>query len=418
MKVPNHSLFAALLAAALTVGCTVNIQTRPDAEPGPEPAESEPDVGQVEPTNRRERDRVQPIPEPRRRTDDETIVRRSEPPRQEPETKAEPDTTKDETKTKETGRREKEDTRTTQPDTKAAPDPPDRPGVGKGRKESQETYPGKGKATGLEKQQDNDREPANQGNANGRNKQPDVTNDTGTKNQPTPDKKPDEKTGSDKSKDDRVVVKQPESKNDPVGKEQPSPAKKPDTKPDNDESIKEPVAAKQSAPDRQPDRKPIDEKRGSDPDNGKQQDIKNDSAVTKPEVSEEKPDKSNKAANAQKNQAESQPDAMVSKDSELESSRDEASPPARLGIQSKHLPSPGQCRVWIPGNPAGDQAEPRDCDGIESAAPPGSWVLYRPEKDKKVVHVRQMHQRRRGAVANVWIYETSSGKYVRQEGTK
>jgi len=415
MKVPNHSLFAVLLATALTVGCTVNIQTRPDAEPGPEPAESEPDVGQVEPTNRRERDRAQPIPEPRRRSDDETIVRRSEPPRQEPETKAKPDTTKDETN--DTGRREKEDTGTTQPDTNATLDPPDRPGVGKGRKESQETYPGKGKATGLEKQQDKDPEPANQGNAKGRNKQPDVKNDPGMTRQPDPDKEPDRKTGGEKSKDDRVSFNQPENNKDAADKEQPLSAKKPDEKLVNDKSVNEPVAAKQSAQDKQPDRKSVNDDPGSDPDKAKQKDIKNDSAVTKKETPEEKPDKSNKAEDAERRLPESQSDAPVSKDSEPETGGDEASPPAQLGIQSKYLPSPGRCRVWIPGDPVGDQAEPSDCDGIESTAPPGSWVLYRPENDRKVVYVRQMHELRRGVIANVWIYEASSGKYLGQDGT-
>ena len=87
---------------------------------------------------------------------------------------------------------------------------------------------------------------------------------------------------------------------------------------------------------------------------------------------------------------------------------------ATLGIPPGHLPPPGKCRVWIPGDPPGHQPRARSCEGIEAVAPAGSWVLYRPGKDKKVVHVREMDRRKVGLVIHVRVYEASSGKYLRE----
>jgi len=419
MKAPKSNLFALLLAAALA-GCTVNIHTRPDSDQGPEPAQSEPDVGQVEPTNRP--DRAQPIPDPRRRTDNEPVVRREEPPTRDPETK-----TRGETKTKEPGRREKEDTTVTLPETKIDPQPPDRPGVGNGRRESQETYPGKGNANGLDKQQEKDVERSNQGNAKGTENQENGKKDPAATRQPTPDKRPDEAAANNKAKNERAVTKQPEPKNDPVMKEQPAQDKKSDPKPDDDkanneraitkqpEAKEDPAVKEQPSQDKKSDPKPDNDKAKKDPTETSQQDVRNDPATTKQQSNDDKPGRRNQTANAQQEREKSQPVPPDSKNNESNASGS-GNPPARLGIQSKHFPSPGLCRLWIPGAPPEDQAKARDCDGIESSAPAGSWVLYRPEKDNKVVHVRQMDERRNGAVAHVWIYEASSGKYLGENG--
>src|SRR5690349_18699535 len=71
---------------------------------------------------------------------------------------------------------------------------------------------------------------------------------------------------------------------------------------------------------------------------------------------------------------------------------------ARLGIPPGHLPPRGQCRVWIPGQPQGHQAKAQRCGNIERDAPAGSWIVYRPTDDKKVVHVRVVDNRRPGVV--------------------
>ena len=87
---------------------------------------------------------------------------------------------------------------------------------------------------------------------------------------------------------------------------------------------------------------------------------------------------------------------------------------ATLSIPPGHLPPPGQCRVWMPGEPPGHQAKARSCANIERSAPAGSWIVYRPTEDKKVVHVKVVDQRRPGIVVHVRIYDVASGSLIRE----
>jgi hypothetical protein len=88
-----------------------------------------------------------------------------------------------------------------------------------------------------------------------------------------------------------------------------------------------------------------------------------------------------------------------------------------LAIPPGHLPELGECRVWIPRLPPGLQPKPksRSCDGIASVAPAGSWILYRPSQDRKVVHVRLVDERRAGVVTRVQIFDIDSQRLVREE---
>jgi len=85
---------------------------------------------------------------------------------------------------------------------------------------------------------------------------------------------------------------------------------------------------------------------------------------------------------------------------------------ATLGIPPGHLPPPGLCRVWMPGTPPGHQARARSCANIESTAPAGSWILYRPGKDRKVVQVRVMDGRRAGVVVHRRVYSVQRGTLI------
>jgi hypothetical protein len=84
-----------------------------------------------------------------------------------------------------------------------------------------------------------------------------------------------------------------------------------------------------------------------------------------------------------------------------------------LGIPPGHLPAVGRCRVWIPGRPPGQQARPRSCQGIRATAPAGAWIVYRPDADRRHVHVHYVDERRAGIVILVRVFEAESGKYVR-----
>jgi len=92
-----------------------------------------------------------------------------------------------------------------------------------------------------------------------------------------------------------------------------------------------------------------------------------------------------------------------------------ASSAATLGVPPGHMPKPGECRICIPGSPPGEQPRPksRSCEGIAALAPPGSWILYRPTADRKVVHVRVVDERR--VVVRVRVFEVESGRLVREE---
>lgn len=90
---------------------------------------------------------------------------------------------------------------------------------------------------------------------------------------------------------------------------------------------------------------------------------------------------------------------------------------ATLGIPPGHLPPRGYCRVWVPGEPPGHQARPARCEGIESQAPPGSWIVYRPTRDKKVVHVRVMDEQRPGVVVLMRVYDAINGALVSERRT-
>src|SRR5947208_16159099 len=92
-----------------------------------------------------------------------------------------------------------------------------------------------------------------------------------------------------------------------------------------------------------------------------------------------------------------------------------ASTAATLGVPPGHLPKPGECRVWIPGVPPGRQPRPksRACAGIEAVAPAGSWIIYRPTADRRLVHVREVDRARAGGVVRIRVFDAESGKVGR-----
>lgn len=59
-----------------------------------------------------------------------------------------------------------------------------------------------------------------------------------------------------------------------------------------------------------------------------------------------------------------------------------------VSIPPGHMPPPGECRAWYPGEPPGQQPPPGDCDELEHATPRGAWLLYRPDSARRVVRLR------------------------------
>jgi hypothetical protein len=83
-----------------------------------------------------------------------------------------------------------------------------------------------------------------------------------------------------------------------------------------------------------------------------------------------------------------------------------------LGIPPTALPAPGACRLWKRGRPLREQAPAGDCAQIEPAAPPASWILYRPSQDPRLVHVRIVDPDQAGLVTQVRVYDAERGTYL------
>jgi hypothetical protein len=62
----------------------------------------------------------------------------------------------------------------------------------------------------------------------------------------------------------------------------------------------------------------------------------------------------------------------------------EIHPFIELGIPYGHLPPPGECKIWIPGLPAGQQGPPESCESAFFNAPLGAWVISRTENRYEV----------------------------------
>ena len=90
---------------------------------------------------------------------------------------------------------------------------------------------------------------------------------------------------------------------------------------------------------------------------------------------------------------------------------------ATLGVPPGHLPKAGECRIWIPGTPPGQQPKPksRPCAAIGAVAPAGSWIIYRPTDNKKHVHVREVDGRRAGVVIRTRIFDIETTRLVRED---
>lgn len=86
-----------------------------------------------------------------------------------------------------------------------------------------------------------------------------------------------------------------------------------------------------------------------------------------------------------------------------------------LGVPPGHLPRAGLCRVWVPGTPPGRQARARSCAGIRQTAPAGSWILYRPTRDRATVRVQVIDDSRPAIIRVVRVYDFESKRLLREE---
>jgi hypothetical protein len=52
-----------------------------------------------------------------------------------------------------------------------------------------------------------------------------------------------------------------------------------------------------------------------------------------------------------------------------------ARPISSLHIPEGHMPPPGMCRIWYPGQPPGQQPPPGDCYNLRHHVPPGAVLI-------------------------------------------
>jgi hypothetical protein len=90
----------------------------------------------------------------------------------------------------------------------------------------------------------------------------------------------------------------------------------------------------------------------------------------------------------------------------------------RLNIPEGHYPSPGECRIWFPDRPAGQQKPPGNYHELERRVPPGAWLIHHPEDDPGHLQVAvcdeySPDEHRRSEIRAVGEFEIGSGKFVR-----
>lgn len=92
-----------------------------------------------------------------------------------------------------------------------------------------------------------------------------------------------------------------------------------------------------------------------------------------------------------------------------------ASTAAKFGIPPGHLPPPGQCRVWMPGEPPGKQKKEHragDCAAVSRDVPAGGWLVYRPGDDRKEVVVREYGAGRH--ITSIRVFDIVTGALLRE----
>jgi hypothetical protein len=80
-----------------------------------------------------------------------------------------------------------------------------------------------------------------------------------------------------------------------------------------------------------------------------------------------------------------------------------------LGIDDRQLPPPGRCRVWVPNQPAEQQARPGVCGRIAARAPAGSWIIRRTPDQPEVILVDYVDETRAGVVVRTSAFDAETG---------
>ena len=84
-----------------------------------------------------------------------------------------------------------------------------------------------------------------------------------------------------------------------------------------------------------------------------------------------------------------------------------------LDIPPGHLPPPGACRIWYPGQPPGHQPPPAPCGHLRHRVPAGAWLIQRPEDTPAYVDIEAYDTSRPGIVLDIGVFEVHTGAFIR-----
>ena len=86
-----------------------------------------------------------------------------------------------------------------------------------------------------------------------------------------------------------------------------------------------------------------------------------------------------------------------------------------LGIPPEQIPSPGECRLWLPDIPPARQSAPGLCASVQKKVPAGAWVLHRSAQKSNEVAVNVYRSKWPWIVSETRYFDYWTGGFLRAE---
>lgn len=84
---------------------------------------------------------------------------------------------------------------------------------------------------------------------------------------------------------------------------------------------------------------------------------------------------------------------------------------SNVRVPDGHLPPPGECRIWHPDRPAGQQPPSGRCSRLESQVPVGAWLIQRPDANQRYA-VSAYDARQPGVILDRALFDYRGGALV------